>query len=88
MNLSLGPEVQKLIEEQVTSGKYSSPEEVVSAAVFALDRHQQLGEFESGELDALLAEGERSIEQEGMLDGDEAYRLRCQRRAQSRSSAP
>jgi len=86
MILSLKPDVQKLIEERVTSGQYSTPEDVVAAAIKALDQQEQFGDFEAGELDNLLAEGERSIEQESALDGDEAFRLRCQRRAQQRMS--
>lgn len=84
MNLSLKPDVQKLIDERVSSGKYSSPEDVVAAAIVALDQQEQFGDFEAGELDGLLEEGERSIELEGTLDGDEAFRLRCQRRAERR----
>ena len=36
------------------------------------------------EMERLLAEGERSLETEGSLDGDEAYRQRCERRGQRR----
>ena len=84
MNLSLKPDVQQLIKERVNSGKYSTPEDVVSAAILALDLQKQFGDFEAGELDYLLAEGERSIEQDGTLDGDTAFQLRRWRRAQRR----
>jgi antitoxin ParD1/3/4 len=80
MNVSLKPDVQKLIDERVNSGKYSSPEEVVEAAVLALDQLENFGDFEAGELDGLLAEGEQSIHDEGTLDGEDAFRLRTQRR--------
>ena len=86
MILSLKPAVQQLIEEQVTSGKYSTPEDVVAAAIMALDQREQFGDFETGELDRLLAESERSIEQDGTLDGDEAFQARVQRRAQRRKT--
>jgi len=86
MNLSLKPEVQKLIDERVNSGRFASQEEVVAAAVIALDQLERFGEFDAGELDSLLAEGERSIEQDGTLDGDEAFQLRAQRRAERRKS--
>jgi Arc/MetJ-type ribon-helix-helix transcriptional regulator len=33
MNLSLDPEVQKLIDERVKSGRYATPEDVVAAAL-------------------------------------------------------
>jgi Arc/MetJ-type ribon-helix-helix transcriptional regulator len=80
MNLSLTPDVQERINERVNSGKYSTPEDVVAAAIMALDHQEQFGDFEAGELDSLLAEGERSIEQHGTLDGEEAFQLRAQRR--------
>jgi antitoxin ParD1/3/4 len=86
MNLSLTPEVQKLIDERVISGKYSSAEDVVAAAVKALDQQEQFGDFDAGELDGLLAEGELSIDQKGTLDGGQAFQQRQQRRAQRRKS--
>ena len=82
MNLSLNPDVQELINERVNSGRYSTPEEVVSAAIMALDQQEHFGDFEASELDNLLAEGEQSIERDGTLDGDEAFRLRGLRRTQ------
>ena len=88
MNLSLDPEVTKLIEERVKSGKYATPEDVIAAAVLTLDQQERPGDFAPGELDELLAEGERSIEQEGTLDGEDAFRLRRRRRAQPRNQAP
>jgi antitoxin ParD1/3/4 len=88
MNVSLKPDVQKLIDERVNSGKYSSPEEVVEAAMLALDQLENFGEFEPGELDRLLAEGEQGIEYEGTLDGEEAFRSRARRRAQRRNASP
>lgn len=44
MNLSLDPEVQRLIDERVMSGKYATPEDVVAAAVRTLDQNERLGE--------------------------------------------
>jgi Arc/MetJ-type ribon-helix-helix transcriptional regulator len=80
MNLSLSTSVQKLLDERVKSGKYATPEDVVAAAILTLDQQEQFGDFELGELDRLLAEGEQSIEQEGTLDGDKAF---LRRRSQS-----
>ena len=85
--VSLKPNVQKLIDERVNSGKYSSPEEVVDAAVLALDQLESFGEFEADEMDRLLAEGEQSIKRDGTLDGEEAFRGRAQRRAQRQNAA-
>lgn len=88
MNLALKPNVQKLIDQRVKSGKYSCPEDVVAAAIMALDQQEQVGDFEAGELDKLLAEGERSIKKEGTLVGEEAFRQRRHKRAQKRISRP
>ena len=60
MNLSLSSEAQKLIDERVKSGKYASPEEVVLAALHALESDERGGDFAPGEWDELLAQGERS----------------------------
>jgi Arc/MetJ-type ribon-helix-helix transcriptional regulator len=86
MELSLETRVQKLIDGRVNSGKYSTPEEVVTAAIFALDQLEHFGDFDAGELGSLLAEGEQSIEQDGTLDGEETYRRRAERRAEQRKS--
>ena len=37
MNISINAETQKLLEEQLKSGKYGSPSEVVHAALSALE---------------------------------------------------
>ena len=60
MNLSLPAQIQKLIEERVRSGKYRTAEDVVAAAVATLEQQENSGDFEPGELDRLLAEGEAS----------------------------
>jgi Arc/MetJ-type ribon-helix-helix transcriptional regulator len=81
ISFALDPVVQKLIAERVASGKYLCAEDVVAAAIVALDQQEQIGDFAVGEVDDLLAEGERSIRTEGTLDGDEAFRMRRERRA-------
>jgi len=87
MNLTLNADLQKLIDDRVRSGKYATPEDVVAAAISTLDQHERLSDFDVGELDALLEEGERSIVEHGTLDGDEAYQMRRERRAQLRGKA-
>ena len=88
MSLALQPEVQKLIDDRVASGKYLSAEDVVAAAIVSLIQQEQFGDFAVGELDELLAEGERSIRGEGTLDGDEAFRMRRERRAHDHRQSP
>lgn len=88
MNLSLEPGVQKLIDERVKSGKYATPEDVVAAALVTLDHQERLGEFDAGELDELLAEGEQSLKELEPLDGAQAFQLRRERRKRKRDHAP
>lgn len=88
MNLSLDPKIRKLIEKKLKSGKYARPEDVVAAALLTLDQQESLGDFAPGEMSALLAEGEESIEREGTLDGDEAFELRRARRARRKKPSP
>ncbi len=83
MNIMLSSDIQKLIDERVKSGTYATPEDVVAAAILTLDQQEWFADFAPGEIDELLAEGERSIAQEGMVDGEEAFRARRQRRAQT-----
>ena len=80
MKLELKPGVQKQIDERVKSGRYASAEDVVAAALVTLDQQERSGDFEAGELDRLLEEGERSMEEHGTLDGDEAFNGRKARR--------
>jgi Arc/MetJ-type ribon-helix-helix transcriptional regulator len=84
MKISLDSALEKLIAKRVKSGKYASPEAVLAAALFTLDQQEQFGDFAPGELDALIAEGERSIHEEGTIDGEQAYKERRGQRAQRR----
>jgi antitoxin ParD1/3/4 len=70
MKLSLSPEIERLIEERIRSGMYRTPEDVIAAAVSNLHQQEMFGDFEPGELDELLAEGERSGE---ALDGEQVF---------------
>jgi putative addiction module CopG family antidote len=73
MRLSLPRQIQQLIDERVKSGSYASAEDVISAAVTTLDQNEKFGSFSAGELDELLAEGEKDIERGDVLDADEVF---------------
>ena len=73
MELSLKPELRKFIEDKVRAGDYGSAEEVVEAGLAALRQHEGFGDFEAGEMDGLLEEGERSIREEGTVDAGEVF---------------
>ena len=58
MSNSLNADNLKRIEDQISRCGYATPDDVVAAALAALEQNEQAGEFEPGELDRLLAEGE------------------------------
>jgi Arc/MetJ-type ribon-helix-helix transcriptional regulator len=60
MPISLSPEMLKKIEDHMKQGKFKSPDDVVLAALAALEQVQQFGDFEPGELERLIEEGEKS----------------------------
>ncbi len=68
MNLAISPKLQELIEQRLRSGRYATPEDVVAAALHSLDQEEKLGEFEAGEFEGLLDEGENSGQ---ALDGEQ-----------------
>ena len=68
MNLKLNPQTQRLIEDRLKSGRYATAEDVVTAALHALELDERSEDFEAGELDRLLEQGEKSG---APLDGEE-----------------
>ena len=70
MRLALPAHIEKLIQDRVSAGQYKTAEDVVAAALSQLDQQETGGEFEAGELDRLLAEGERSGQP---LDGEQVF---------------
>ena len=80
MTIPLSDELRRLIDERLKTGGYNSPEDVLPAGLAALEQNEKFGDFASGELDALLEEGERSI-LEGHLRQAEDVRSDLQRRS-------
>ena len=60
MAVDLSAELQRLIEERVKRGDYASADDVVRAGLASLEQQEAVGDFDAGELDALLADGEQS----------------------------
>lgn len=71
MQLSLPLDIQRQIEERVRSGQYRSAEDVVTAAVSTLAQQEAYGEFEAGELDAILGVGEEALTRGQVISGAE-----------------
>ena len=70
MNLTLRREDEQFIQDQVKAGRFASAEDVVGAALERL-RHDDLGDFEPGELEELIAEGEADIRRGDVMTLDE-----------------
>jgi antitoxin ParD1/3/4 len=91
MNVSLTPELEKLVQDRVDSGRYTSASEVVREALRLMEkrdrrlveREQALQAFQA-ELDRRIAEADAG----GWIDGEEAFaKLRAYTAARRRESA-
>ena len=91
MNVSLTPELEKLVQEKVESGRYTSASEVVREALRLMEkRDQRLADREQA-LQAFQAEMDRRVAEAdagGWIDGEEAFaRLRAKSEARKKKSA-
>lgn len=80
MNVSLSPDTQKLIEERMKAGGYTTPEEVIRAGLASLQQGETHGDFAPGELEELLAQGERSIAERGTVPVAQVFPGPCRKR--------
>ena len=72
MTVKIPQDVARTIREYMKDG-YASVEDVLRAAVNALQQIQEYGDFAPGELEALIEEGEKSIREEGVVDAEEVF---------------
>ena len=84
MNVTLGPDAQRLIQERMKRGGYATPEDVLLAGLAALERDECAGDFAAGEWDELLFEGEAGGES---LDGEQVLSELRKLRSQSPNTA-
>ncbi len=89
MNVTLKPELEKLIDDEVKSGRSTDPNEFLNKAVYHYVVARNLGEdYTPQEIDRMIAEGLDDIERGDTLDGDEAFRqLRAYSAQQRRQRA-
>lgn len=81
MNLTLKPKWEEFVQQQVKTGRYASPEDVIAAGLIRLMQDDD-SDFEPGELAALAQQGEDSIAQGDtvtMQELRERFRLRHER---------
>lgn len=72
MNVSLTPELEKLVQEKVRSGRYTSASEVVREALRLLEKQDQLRALRLDEVRKKIAEGLKSLDRGEGIDGGEA----------------
>src|SRR4030095_10866409 len=75
MNVTLKPELEKLVEDEVKSGRSTDPNEFLNKAVYHYVLARDLGEeYAPEEIDRMIAEGLDDIERGNTVDGEEAIR--------------
>jgi len=73
MNVSLTPELEKLVQDKVKTGRYNSASEVVREALRLLEEQDQLRALRLEEVRKKIAEGLEALDRGEGLDGDEAF---------------
>ena len=75
MNVSLKPELEKLIDDEVKSGRSTNVNEFLNRAVYHYLVAWDLGEeYTREEIDRMIAEGLEDIERGDTVEGEEAFR--------------
>ena len=88
MSISLTPELEEFIQNQVASGKYSSTEEVIIAGIKLLEERENIykGRFE--ELKREIMVGVEQLERGERFDGREVIeKLRQKNQAMRKAEA-
>ena len=73
MNISLTPELEQYINEQVKSGKYASVSEIVGEALRLLWERDRIREARLAELKEKIREGIEASERGEVVDGEEFF---------------
>ncbi|MBC6430618.1 type II toxin-antitoxin system ParD family antitoxin [Nostoc sp. HG1] len=73
MNISLTPELEQLVKDKVTSGKYHSVSEVMGEALRLLEERDRLRDQRIAELKAKIQVGIEELERGEGIDGEEVF---------------
>ena len=74
MNVSLTPQLEKLVQKKVASGMYNSASEVVREALRLLQQHDRLRDLRLKELRKEIQSGERQLDR-GQYESFDENRL-------------
>ena len=84
MNVSLTPELEKLVTRKVESGLYQSASEVIREGLRLLDDHDRLREAQLGEVRKKILIGLDQLNRGEGIPGDQAYAQMRQKSAEFR----
>jgi antitoxin ParD1/3/4 len=73
MNVSLTPQLEKLVSDKVESGRYNSASEVVREALRLLQERDEVRELQLQGLRNKIAEGLDSLDRGDWVDGEEFF---------------
>jgi antitoxin ParD1/3/4 len=73
VNISLTPELEQLVKDKVSSGKYHSVSEVMGEALRLLDERDRIRDQRLAELKAKIQEGIEASERGEVVDGEEVF---------------
>ena len=74
MNVNLTPELEKLVQNKVKSGRYNSASEVMREALRLLEEQDQLRQLQIQELRKKINEGLQSLRRGEGVDGEEFFK--------------
>jgi antitoxin ParD1/3/4 len=75
MEINLKPEIEKLIQDEVKSGRIADPNEFLNRAVYHYVIARDLGEeYTPEEIDRLIDEGLQDVDTGNVVDGEDAFR--------------
>jgi putative addiction module CopG family antidote len=73
MNVTLAPDLEKFVREQVETGHYPSAEELVRDAVLRLKLDEKRHQISGDELRRLIAVGQAEADRGELLDSEEVF---------------
>lgn len=88
MTISLSPELEKLINDKVQSGKYASASEVIRVSLQLLDEQEKRDAERIAKLKGLLQEGIEAADRGELIDGETVFQELQARNRQRREIPP
>jgi antitoxin ParD1/3/4 len=73
MNVSLTPELEKIVAQKVASGRYSSASEVVREALRLFEERERLRELRLEELRKQIAVGLEQLDRGEFVPGEQVF---------------